>query len=116
MIKLLSDEDYNNDILRGVLRRLPGVDIVRVQDVGLMNVHDRKVLEWAAQENRIVLTHDVNTLVMEAHRRVTEGLPLPGVLASPQMMSVGPVIRDLVFVIENSQEDEWKNQVVFLPI
>jgi len=116
LIKFLSDEDYNNDILRGILRRLPEVDIVRVQDAGLMNVSDKRVLEWAAQENRIVLTHDVNTLVTEAHQRVAVGLPLPGVLASPQMMPVGPVIQDLVFIIENSQEDEWRNEVVFLPI
>jgi len=87
MIKFLTDEDYNNIILRGVLRRLPGLDIVRVQDVGLMNVHDSIVLAWAAQEKRIVLTHDVNTLLTEARLRVAEGLPMPGVLAPRQWPS-----------------------------
>ena len=116
MIKFLSDEDYNNDILRGILRRLPKIDVVRVQDVGLMNVHDSLVLAWAARENRIVLTHDVNTLAAEAYNRIAEGLPMPGVLASPQTMAVGPIINDLIFVIENSADDEWENQVVFLPI
>ena len=116
MIKFLTDEDYNNIILRGVSRRLPGLDIVRVQDVGLMNVHDSIVLAWAARENRIALTHDVNTLLAEAGLRVAEGLPMPGVLASPQTMAVAPVIRDLVFVAENSVEGEWEGEVVFLPI
>ena len=116
MIKFLSDEDYNNDILRGILRRLPKIDVIRVQDVGLMNVHDSIVLAWAAQENRVVLTHDVNTLAAEAYNRIAEGLPMPGVLASPQMMAVGPIINDLIFVVENSADDEWENQVVFLPI
>ena len=116
MIKFLTDEDYNNVILSGVLLRLPGLDIIRVQDVGLMNTHDSIVLARAAQEKRIVLTHDVNTLIAEARGRVADSLPMPGVLASAQTMAVGPIIRDIVFITENSSDDEWNNEVVFLPI
>lgn len=116
MIKLLTDEDYNNIILRGVLRRLPGLDMVRVQDVGLMNVHDSIVLAWAAHEGRVLLTHDVTTLLTEAYKRIAEGLPMPGVLVSPQMMAVAPIITDLIFIIEDSAEGEWEDQVTFLPI
>ena len=32
-LRLLLDEDFNNDILRGLLRRTPDIDIVRVQDI-----------------------------------------------------------------------------------
>jgi len=116
MIKFLTDEDYNNIILSGVLLRLPEMDVMRVQDVGLMNVHDSIVLAWAAQENRIVLTHDVTTLLDEAYQRVAEGLPMPGVMVSPQLLPVAPIINDLVFLAENSADDEWDNEVVFLPI
>ena len=35
MLRFLADENLNNQIVRGVLRRKPDVDIVRVQDVGL---------------------------------------------------------------------------------
>lgn len=35
MLRLATDEDFNNRILRGLLRRRPGLDIVRVQDAGL---------------------------------------------------------------------------------
>jgi len=45
-IKLLIDEDFDNDILRGVLRRRPKLDIVRVQDVGLSGADDPAVLDW----------------------------------------------------------------------
>jgi hypothetical protein len=34
MIPLLSDENFNNQIVRGILRRNPKVDIVRIQDMG----------------------------------------------------------------------------------
>lgn len=116
MIKFITDEDYNNIILHGLSRRLPSLDAVRVQDVGLMSVHDSLVLAWAAREGRIVLTHDVTTLLTEAYQRVAEGLTMPSVMVSPQTMSVAPVISDLVFVVENSADDEWENQVVYLPL
>ncbi len=32
---LAADENFNNDIIRGLLRRKPDLDIVRIQDVGL---------------------------------------------------------------------------------
>jgi hypothetical protein len=35
MLRLAADENFNNDIVRGVRRRNPSVDLVRVQDVAL---------------------------------------------------------------------------------
>ena len=64
MLRLDADENFNNAILRGVLRRVPEMDIVRIQDVGLTGADDPEVLSWAASEHRIVLSHDVTTLSM----------------------------------------------------
>lgn len=58
-MRLLTDENFNGSILRGLIRRLPELDLIRVQDVGLMNTDDRQILEWAASDGRILLTHDV---------------------------------------------------------
>lgn len=82
MIRFLADENFNNDIVRGVMRRLPTADIVRAQDVGLTGADDDAVLEWASVENRIVLTHDSATLVGIAYGRITNGRPVPGVFAA----------------------------------
>ena len=62
MLRLAADENFNNDIVRGLWRRKPDLDIVRVQDIGLSGADDPTVLEWAAQEGRILLTHDVSTI------------------------------------------------------
>ena len=45
MLRLLADENFNNDIVRGLLRRRPDLDVVRVQDVGLSGAEDPSVLE-----------------------------------------------------------------------
>ncbi|MFN2270846.1 MAG: DUF5615 family PIN-like protein [Anaerolineae bacterium] len=59
MVSLLADENLDGNIVRGVLRRVRGVDIVRVQDVGLTGADDPAVLAWAADQGRVLITHDV---------------------------------------------------------
>jgi predicted nuclease of predicted toxin-antitoxin system len=62
MLRFAADENFNYNIVRGLLRRKSDLDIIPIQDVGLSGKDDATVLEWAAQENRILLTHDVTTI------------------------------------------------------
>lgn len=48
MLSLLSDENFNSDIIRELLLRQPNLDLLRVQDVGLREVDDPAILAWAA--------------------------------------------------------------------
>jgi predicted nuclease of predicted toxin-antitoxin system len=57
---LAADENFNNDIGRGLLRRRPDLDILRVQEVGLSGADDPTVLEWAAREGRVLFSHDIS--------------------------------------------------------
>src|SRR5438874_1531099 len=75
MLRLLSDEDVPGDIVRGLRQRQPSLDVVRVQEVGLMSAADSRVLKWAAREGRQVFTRDRNTMTAEAWDRVARGCP-----------------------------------------
>ncbi len=66
MLRFAADENPNGAIVRGLLRRNPVSDIVRVQDVGLMGADDLTVFKWAANQNRILLTQDVATITKYA--------------------------------------------------
>jgi predicted nuclease of predicted toxin-antitoxin system len=63
VIRLLADENFNGDIVRGLQRRIPTIDVPRVQDLVIRGADDAAVLEWSAEEGRLVLTHDVSTLM-----------------------------------------------------
>jgi predicted nuclease of predicted toxin-antitoxin system len=65
MTRFLADENFNHDVLRGLQRRVAHLDIVRVRDVGLRGASDDDVLAHAGAEDRVLLTHDVSTLVAE---------------------------------------------------
>jgi hypothetical protein len=49
-VKWLADENFRNSIIRGVLRRAPDFDIIRVQDVPqISGEDDPAMLAWAQQ-------------------------------------------------------------------
>jgi predicted nuclease of predicted toxin-antitoxin system len=73
--RFLIDEDFNNDLVRGLLRRSHRTDLVRVQDVGLRGATDDTVLAGAASEGRIVLTHDVATRMAQADEDLRATVP-----------------------------------------
>ena len=87
-MRFLADENFDNDILSGVLRENSGFDVIRVQDTEIYEADDPTVLEWAAKENRILLTRDVNTLIGFAYDRLRAGLPMPGVIEIRQQTPV----------------------------
>lgn len=77
---------------------------------------DPTVLAWAAREQRVLLTHDVTTLVGLALTRATDGKPMAGVIAVASRAPAGAAIEDLALVAECSVDLEWDGRVLFLPL
>lgn len=77
MLRLLADENLDGNIVRGLRRRLPAADLVRVQDILRSGLADPEVLAWAAVERRVVVTHDVATMTRFAYERVEAGFRCP---------------------------------------
>src|SRR5215210_3494794 len=116
MLRLAADEDFNNRILRGLLRRSTGLGVVRVQDAGLAGRDDAEVLEWAAREGRVLLTHDVTTMRRYVDERAAAGLRMPGVFEVSQDTPIAVAIEDILLLAECSLEGEWEDQIRFLPL
>lgn len=116
MIKLLADENLDNTIIRGLLRRNPNIDIVRVQDIDLSGADDPIVLEWAAIQGRVLLTHDVATITRYAYERLANNLTMPGVIEIHVDSSIGRVIEDLFIILECGAPEDLDGQIYYLPL
>ena len=116
MLAFLADENFDGNVVRGLLRKKPELDIVRVQDVGLSGADDPNVLTWAANAHRILVTHDVATITRFAYERVEAGLPMPGVLEVKPTLPTGAVIEDILLLAELILPEEWEGQVRYLPL
>ncbi len=116
MLRLASDADVHGEIIRGLRSRLPGVDLLRVQDILPEGAPDPAVLEWAAVENRTLITNDRNTMVGFAFQRIASAKHMPGLVVTTNEQSIGSAIDDIALVTEYFSEDEIRDQaVVFLP-
>lgn len=115
MLKFLADENFHNHAVRGLRRRLPELDLVRIPDVGLRGADDPTVLEWAAQEGRLLLTHDVRTMPGHVEDRLSKGLPMPGVVFVAQSFLLSALIDDLEILALCSEDNEWEGQTLYLP-
>lgn len=116
MIRFIADENFDNDIIRSVFRRNTKIDLVRVQDIGLLGANDEDVLDRAANESRILLTHDARTIPKFAFQRIEQGILMPGVFVVPKDVPVGIVAADILLIAELSLPDEWEGQVRYLPL
>jgi Domain of unknown function (DUF5615) len=116
MLRLAADENFNMHIINGVVRRLPGADIIRVQDVRLQGANDPIVLEWAANEGRVLPTHDANTMTAFAYERTARGLPDARRVRNVLKVPISVAIEDILLVAECSAEGEWEGQVNYLPL
>ncbi|MGD9891829.1 MAG: DUF5615 family PIN-like protein [Dehalococcoidia bacterium] len=114
MLRLIADENVNKAIITGLRRLLP--DIVLATEIGLVQTDDRLILEWAAGDHRVLVTHDVRTMPGYAYERVTAGLPLPGVFVVPSLLPIGRAIDDLMLMITCADDREWENRVLFLSL
>ena len=116
MLRFALDENFDRQVIRGLLLRKPDLDSIGVQDVGLHGAPDEVVLEWAAQEGRILLTHDIQTIPPLANNRVAHRLPMPGVFVVRWDSPIGQIIDNLLLIIEASEPEEWQDQVWYLPL
>ncbi|SRR6266851_8709070 len=104
------------DIVDGLRRRQPALDLVRVQDVGLGPTPDAVILEWAAQQGRVVVSVDKKTLAVDAWDRVAHGLPMPGVAILRILLTIGQAVNELELIALAGSPDDFRDQVIYLPI
>lgn len=116
MLRLIIDENIEGAIVQGVRRRLPDVDLVTGAEEEMRGTDDRALLAWAAEEARVLVTHDRTTMTKFARDRVAAGLPMPGVFIRGEDLSIGRAIEELVIVADCSTPDEWTNRIEFLPL
>jgi len=113
VIRIIADEDFNNDVLRGLQARLPDLDVVRVQDE-MPGATDLQNLDWAAKHHRIILTHDFKTRSDFYKQRIKDGLPTSGLILVQQNAPVGMVIEHLLRLLNDIPADYWSNRIEYV--
>ncbi len=115
MIKILADQNFNGKILRGLKLRIPELDCLATYEIGLQKYTDPKLLEWAANENRVILTHDAKTFPVFAYEKMSKGEKMSGVIVVSDQTPIGRAIEDLELIILGKFENEWESTITRIP-
>lgn len=115
MIRFLTDEDFDGRIVRGLRRHFPEIDLRRIQDAGLRTYHDVFVLEYAADMNRVLLSHDVRTMYKYAYDRLSRSLSMPGVILVDQSYPIRTAIQEIALIAHCVESEELIDKVKRLP-
>ena len=115
-IRFLADEDVRADIVQGLRSREPSIDVLDVKSAGLRGTKDPALLELAAEQDRILISHDRNTMTRHFYDRLAAGEAGPGLfIVSKQTSAIGEIIESLLLVWAASQSEEWRNRIAYLP-
>ncbi len=114
--RFLADNDLNDAIVRGTLRREPGIEFARLRELGLAEHPDHDVLEFAARERWIVVSHDVSSMTAAAFAILKGGGPMHGLLLVHQGDAIAPTIESLILIWTASEAEEWIGLVEHLPL
>lgn len=116
MLRLLFDQNLNQNILRGLISRIPSVDVVTAAEVGLSAASDTEILAWAATQQRVTVTHDYKTMPGFAAQIMDSGGQTGGLILISQKLATRDVLGDLEVIVLCSEQEEWTNFILYLPI
>lgn len=113
-MKILLDENFNNNILRGLRQRNLELDIIRAQDVPeIAGMDDPPLLEWAANNDRVLFPHDVRTITRYACERIEAGKSMPGIVEVKRSAPLKIIIEDILLLIADNRPEEIKDRIIY---
>lgn len=114
-IRYQADADLNQAIVTGVLRRESTIDFQTAFAAGLEGVKDIEVLEIAAQQGRILVSHDRKTMPSEFAAFIISNQS-SGVIIVSRKLPIEAVIEELLLIWAASSGEEWVNRIAKLPL
>jgi hypothetical protein len=113
MVALYMDENVRAQITQELRRR--GVDVMTVQEDGQRGGQDSAILDRSTELGRVLYSEDADLLI-EAHARQVSETPFPGVAYGHQRLPIGQCIDSLELFAKAGEPEEYRNQVIYIPL
>lgn len=114
-IRFQADADLNQIIVKATLRLEPTIDFQTATAANLEGVDDPQVLQLAAEQGRILVSHDRKTMPKHFGEFITSN-DSPGIIILSQRLAVSTAAEDLLLIWAASEPEEWVNTIRVLPI
>jgi len=96
--------------------RLRGVDVLTAYEDGASKLNDPELLDRASQVKRVLFIQD-DDLLIEASKRLREGVPFHGLVYAHQLrVAIGTCVHDLEIAAKAAEPEDIVNRIEFLPL
>ena len=115
-VRFLADADLNKAIVNGVLRREPAIEFLTAHAAGLRKMKDPEILALAAEQGRVLVSHDVGTMPAYFRAFTKSDSRSAGLFLVPQSLDIGIAIEELLLIWLTSEAAEWENRLQWIPL
>ena len=114
-VRFQADADLNQILLKATLRREPSIDFQTAYAAGLVSLNDKEILAKAAEQGRVLVTHDRKTMPKHFAEFIATR-ESPGVIIVQQKLLVNAAVEDLILIWAASESEEWINRIRSIPL
>jgi predicted nuclease of predicted toxin-antitoxin system len=114
IIRLQADNDFDQRIVTATRLLELALDFQTALAAGLHGRTDPEVLALAAQQGRILVTHDRRTMPQHFEQFITTAMS-PGVIIVSRNLSIGQASSWLQLLWVASEAEEYVNAIYSLP-
>ena len=107
-MRFLADENLSRKLVNALRRYDASIDIVRVQDIGLLGADDASILDWAVNEDRSVITKDRATIPPLVDQLMTLDNPLSKICIIRQNSQLNDVLKTIEAIAKYSRPEDWQ--------
>ena len=114
-MNFLADENLSRRFVNALKRHNEAITIVRVQEIGLLGMDDTAVLNWAVENNHILITKDRATIPPLVAQRLAEDIPSPHILIIRPNAHLNAVLSMIEATVIHDLPINWQYPIRWIP-
>ena len=118
MRRFLIDENISPEYRTQLLRREPSLMVLAIGDEGApaRGTLDPDILEWCEKHQFNLITNNRESMPQHLSDHTAAGHHVPGIFTINLEVPMGKIIDELILIAGASDEDEYMDEIKYLPL
>ena len=118
ILKYLIDENVDPTYTNQLRRLKPDLFVLAIGELTAppRGTLDPEILCWCEEHGFILVTNNRKSMPAHLNDHLTEGRHIPGIFVLNAKFSFGENLEELLLIADASFEDEYQDQIYFLPL
>jgi len=115
MLHLLADVSLNHHLITACHRKRAALHFLTAPKAGIEGMSNMDLLRFAAEQDRILISHDVQSLPYDFSRFLESGASSPGVFLLDPITPIADAAAWLDLASLASEPEDWDQLIVEIP-